>query len=181
MVAKISTGQSLYGALAYNQDKVDEGHARVLAANLVLQPEDGQLRIGDCMDDFRRWMPSHYRTEKPVIHISLNPHPDDVLTDEQLTAIGEEYMRKLGYGDQPYLIFKHEDIERRHIHIVSLRVDSTGRKINDSNEYRRSKAITEELEQKYNLHPAEGRKQGDDWQLTLVDSSKGNLKNKSPM
>ena len=61
MVAKISTGQSLYGALAYNQDKVDEGHARVLAANLVLQPEDGQFRIGDCMDDFRRWMPTGNR------------------------------------------------------------------------------------------------------------------------
>ena len=176
MVAKISTGQSLYGALAYNQEKVDEGHAKILAANLVLQPEDGQFSIGDCMKDFQRWMPSHYRTEKPVIHISLNPHPDDVLTDEQLTAIGEEYMQKLGYGNQPYLIFKHEDIDRRHIHIVSLRVDSTGKKINDSNEYRRSKAITEELEQKYGLHPAEGQKKGDDWQLTPVDTDKGNLK-----
>lgn len=176
MVAKISTGQSLYGALAYNQEKVDEGHAKILAANLVLQPEDGQFSIGDCMKDFQRWMPSHYRTEKPVIHISLNPHPDDVLTDEQLTAIGEEYMQKLGYGDQPYLIFKHEDIDRRHIHIVSLRVDSTGKKINDSNEYRRSKAITEELEQKYGLHPAEGQKKGEDWQLTPVDNDKGNLK-----
>lgn len=176
MVAKISTGQSLHGALAYNQDKVDEGHARVLATNLVLQPEDGQFRVSSCMDDFRRWMPSHFRTEKPVIHISLNPHPDDVLTDEQLTAIGEEYMQKLGYGNQPYMIFKHEDIERKHIHIVSLRVDSSGRKINDSNEYRRSKAITEELEQKYGLHPAEGQKKGEDWQLTPVDSSKGNLK-----
>lgn len=129
MVAKISTGQSLYGALAYNQEKVDEGHAKILAANLVLQPEDGQFSIGDCMKDFQRWMPSHYRTEKPVIHISLNPHPDDVLTDEQLTAIGEEYMQKLGYGNQPYLIFKHEDIDRRHIHIVSLRVDSTGKRL----------------------------------------------------
>lgn len=176
MVAKISTGQSLHGALAYNQDKVDEGHARVLATNLVLQPEDSQFRVSSCMDDFRRWMPSHFRTEKPVIHISLNPHPDDVLTDEQLTAIGEEYMQKLGYGNQPYMIFKHEDIERKHIHIVSLRVDSNGRKINDSNEYRRSKAITEELEQKYGLHPAEGQKKGEDWQLTPVDSSKGNLK-----
>lgn len=176
MVAKISTGQSLYGALAYNQDKVDEGHAKILAANLVLQPEDGQFSLGDCMNDFQRWMPSHYRTEKPVIHISLNPHPDDVLTDEQLIAIGEEYMQKLGYGNQPYLIFKHEDIDRRHIHIVSLRVDSTGKKINDSNEYRRSKAITEELEQKYGLHPAEGQKKGEDWQLTPVDSGKGNLK-----
>ncbi|WP_297973510.1 conjugal transfer protein MobB [uncultured Bacteroides sp.] len=176
MVARISTGQSLYGALAYNQEKVDEGHAKILAANLVLQPEDGQFSIGDCMKDFQRWMPSHYRTEKPVIHISLNPHPDDVLTDEQLTAIGEEYMQKLGYGNQPYLIFKHEDIDRRHIHIVSLRVDSTGKKINDSNEYRRSKAITEELEQKYGLHPAEGQKKGEDWQLTPVDNDKGNLK-----
>jgi len=176
MVAKISTGQSLYGALAYNQDKVDEGHAKILAANLVLQPQDGQFSISDCMNDFQRWMPSHYRTEKPVIHISLNPHPDDVLTDEQLTAIGEEYMQKLGYGNQPYLIFKHEDIDRRHIHIVSLRVDSTGKKINDSNEYRRSKAITEELEQKYGLHPAEGHKKGEDWQLTPVDCGKGNLK-----
>lgn len=176
MVAKISTGQSLYGALAYNQDKVDEGHAQILATNLVLQPENGLFSINDCMDDFQRWMPSHFRTEKPVIHISLNPHPDDVLTDEQLTAIGEEYMQKLGYGGQPYMIFKHEDIERRHIHIVSLRVDSNGKKINDSNEYRRSKAITEELEQKYGLHPAEGQKKGEDWQLTPVDSNKGNLK-----
>ena len=176
MVAKISTGQSLHGALAYNQDKVDEGHARVLATNLVLQPEDGQFSVNDCMNDFRCWMPSHFRTEKPVIHISLNPHPDDILTDEQLTAIGEEYMQKLGYGNQPYMIFKHEDIERKHIHIVSLRVDSNGRKINDSNEYRRSKAITEELEQKYGLHPAQGQKKGEDWQLTPVDISKGNLK-----
>lgn len=176
MVAKISTGVSLYGALAYNQNKVDEGHAQVLAANYILQPEDGKFNLRDCMADFQRWLPSHYRTEKPVIHISLNPHPDDVLTDAQLVAIGEEYMQKLGYGGQPYMIFKHNDIDRRHIHIVSLRVDSYGKKINDSNEYRRSKEITEQLEQKYGLHPAEGQKNGEDWQLTPVDISKGNLK-----
>lgn len=176
MVAKISTGTSLYGALAYNQNKVDEGHAKVLAANLILQPEDGKFHLQDCMEDFKNWLPSHYRTEKPVIHISLNPHPDDVLTDEQLVAIGEEYMQKLGYGGQPYMIFKHEDIDRRHIHIVSLRVDSNGKKINDSNEFRRSKDITEQLEQKYGLHPAEGQTKGEDWQLTPVDITKGNMK-----
>lgn len=176
MVAKISTGTSLYGALAYNQNKVDEGHAKVLAANLILQPEDGKFHLPDCMEDFKNWLPSHYRTEKPVIHISLNPHPDDVLTDEQLVVIGEEYMQKLGYGGQPYMIFKHEDIDRRHIHIVSLRVDSNGKKINDSNEFRRSKEITEQLEQKYGLHPAEGQTKGEDWQLTPVDITKGNLK-----
>lgn len=88
MVAKISTGKDLYGALAYNQTKVEEGHAKVLDANLLPYPEDGHFRMGETMKAFTAWLPSHFRTEKPVIHISLNPHPDDVLTDGQLAAIG---------------------------------------------------------------------------------------------
>ena len=107
MVAKISTGKDLYGALAYNQTKVENGHAKILDANLLPYPEDGRFRMGETMKAFTAWLPSHYRTEKPVIHISLNPHPDDELTDGQLAAIGREYMEKLGYGNQPFLIFKH--------------------------------------------------------------------------
>ena len=136
----------MYGALAYNQTKVENGHAKILDANLLPYPEDGRFRMGETMKAFTAWLPSHYRTEKPVIHISLNPHPDDELTDGQLAAIGREYMEKLGYGNQPFLIFKHTDIDRHHIHIVSLRVDSGGRKISDRFEHRRSKEITEQLE-----------------------------------
>ena len=72
MVAKISTGKDLYGALAYNQTKVEEGHAKILDANLLPYPEDGRFRMGETMEAFTAWLPSHYRTEKPVIHISLN-------------------------------------------------------------------------------------------------------------
>lgn len=176
MVARISVGKNLYGALAYNQNKVDEGGAKVLSAHLLRYPEDGRFRPDESVRQFLEWMPNHYRTEKPVIHISLNPHPDDVLTDGQLAEIGREYMQRLGYGNQPYLVFKHEDIGRHHIHIVSLRVDSEGRKVSDKFEYRRSKEITELLEQKYGLHPAEGRKKGEEWQLKPVDVAKGDIK-----
>ena len=176
MVAKISTGKDLYGALAYNQTKVEEGHAKILDANLLPYPEDGRFRMGETMEAFTAWLPSHYRTEKPVIHISLNPHPDDELTDGQLAAIGREYMEKLGYGNQPFLIFKHEDIDRHHIHIVSLRVDSGGRKISDRFEHRRSKEITGQLEQKYRLHPAEGQKKAEEWKLRPVDAAKGDIR-----
>ncbi|MCD8269507.1 MAG: relaxase/mobilization nuclease domain-containing protein [Parabacteroides sp.] len=176
MVAKINVGKNLYGALAYNQNKVDEGEAKVLAAHLVRHPEDGRFRLDESMRQLLEWMPSHYRTEKPVIHISLNPHPDDVLTDGQLAEIGKEYMERLGYGNQPYLIFKHEDIDQHHIHIVSLRVDSEGKKVSDKFEHRRSKEITEFLEQKYDLHPAEGQKKGEEWQLKPVDVTKGDIK-----
>ena len=94
-------GKNLYGALAYNQNKVDEGGAKILSAHLLRYPEDGRFRPDESVRQFLEWMPNHYRTEKPVIHISLNPHPDDVLTDSQLAEIGREYMQRLGYGNQP--------------------------------------------------------------------------------
>lgn len=176
MVAKINIGSNLYGALAYNQEKVDEGLGKILGSNLVFEPTDGQFNVAESMNDFMQFVPAHFRTEKPVFHVSINPHPDDRLTDEQLTDIGREYMEKLGYGNQPYLIFKHEDIGREHLHIVSLRVDSQGKKIDDYKEHERSKEITEDLERKYNLHPAEGQKRSEQWELTPVDTSKGDLK-----
>ncbi len=85
MVAKITSGKSLFGALAYNQEKVDKDKAKVLGANLIRQPADGNYRIGKVMEDFTRFMPSHYRTKNPVFHASLNPHPEDKLTDAELT------------------------------------------------------------------------------------------------
>jgi len=178
MIAKINTGSNLYGALAYNQEKVDEGLGKVLASNLDCEPMDGCFSVQNCAADFAHWLPSpeHLPTKKPVIHISLNPHPDDKLADNQLADIGREYMERLGYGGQPYLIFKHEDVGRDHIHIVSLRVDCEGKLIKDNFEHKRSKEITELLEKKYGLIPAQGQKQSELWQLSPVDPAQGNLK-----
>jgi Relaxase/Mobilisation nuclease domain. len=176
MVAKINVGNSLFGALAYNQNKVDQGEGRVLCSNKMPEPEDGMFDINSCMRYFNCQLPQDIKTEKPILHISLNPHPDDVLTDNQLADVAEEYMQKMGYGQQPYMVYVHEDIERRHMHIVSLRVDATGRKINDSNNFYRSKAITRELEKKYGLYTAEKKQQGDTLDFKKVDVSKGNLK-----
>lgn len=177
MIAKISKGSSLYGALSYNQEKVDEGLGKVLGTNIINQPLDGQFHISECMKDFENWMPSHYRTKNPVVHISLNPHPDDKLTDQQLCEIGEQYMQDLGYGSQPYMIFKHEDIDRHHIHIVSICVDNNGKKIDDSYEHLRSKEITEKIERQYQLHPAENtNSQQEEWGLSPIDITKGSIK-----
>ena len=98
MVAKISTGSSLFGALAYNQDKVDRKEAEVLFSNKMLLSEDGRFSIGGCMRSFEMQMPVQLSTKKPILHISINPHPEDVLTDQQLADIAREYMQKLGYG-----------------------------------------------------------------------------------
>lgn len=141
-----------------------------------MEPADGQPTLQHCMRSFEPYLAANRRTEKPVIHISLNPHPDDVLTDEQLVAIGQEYMEKMGYGDQPYIIYRHEDIGRPHIHIVSLRVDEHGRKINAYKEWQRSAAICRELEKEYHLLPAEKQEQREALPLTVVNYRKGDIK-----
>ena len=52
MVAKINIGSNLYGALAYNQEKVDEGLGKILGSNLVFEPADGQFNVSECIEDF---------------------------------------------------------------------------------------------------------------------------------
>src|SRR5574344_1984038 len=83
MVAKINVGSSLFGALAYNQNKVDEEQGKVLFSNRMFESEDGNFNIQRCMESFEMHLPQDIKTEKPIIHISLNPHPDDKLSDEQ--------------------------------------------------------------------------------------------------
>lgn len=175
MVADIHKGNNLYGALAYNQDKIDNEKGQILETNRVFVPFDGQFRVSDCVRDFERAMPSQINTGKPVIHISLNPHPEDRLTDTQLADISREYLDKMGFGGQPYMIFKHEDIDRQHVHIISTRVRGDGSIISDSMDFERSRKITDALEQKYGLHP-KGESLKEAWQLSPVDVQAGNLK-----
>jgi hypothetical protein len=120
-------------------------------------------------------MPEQVTTTRGIIHISLNPHPEDKISDNQLADIGREYMERLGFGGQPYMIFKHEDIDRQHLHIVSTRVRGDGTLISDKNNYEKSKRITDSLEKKYSLHPKD-KKQGEAWQLSPVDASRSDLK-----
>lgn len=163
MVANITTGNNLYGALAYNQQKVDQEKGKVLSTHIVREPADGIFNVAGTAEDLQRWMPSHFRTEKPVIHISLNPDPKDILSDEQLSEIAAKYMDRMGWGEQPYIVFKHSDIEREHIHIVSVQVTPDGKKINDKLRNERSVAVTEALEKEYRLHPAKGQKRSESW------------------
>lgn len=177
MVAKINVGSSLYGALSYNGEKVNEGEGKLLVAHKVFDQGDGKLDIARCMEDFKRYMPQQVRSEKPVAHISLNPHPDDKLNDAELMNIAQEYMEKIGYGNQPYVVFKHSDISREHLHIVTLNVDEKGKKLSDRYIHRRSKRATDALEKQYNLHPSGSRRQRlEQGALHKVNASQGNVK-----
>ena len=154
MIAKISATENLGGALGYNFKKVEKGEASILLTAELYQSKEGRYTMEEVFADMEALIPKNCRTKKTVFHCSLNPHPDEKLSDETLMQIAREYMEALGYGNQPYIVFKHNDIAREHIHIVSLLVDSRGQKINDRFEKRRSKQITDALEKRFGLIPS---------------------------
>lgn len=160
MVAKISRGVSLYGAVAYNQQKVDEATARIIYGNRMITDITGnrEQTLRQTMWAFENYLLANRNTEKPVLHISLNPSLEDRLTDTQFAELAKEYMRKMGYGDQPYIVYMHEDIGRRHIHIVSTCVNEMGEKIDDAYEWNRSMKACRELEKKFGMKQVEDKR-----------------------
>lgn len=179
MVANIRSGATPGGALRYNKEKVDKDEAEVLFWQKMLEPFDkhGRMDVDVCMDSFWPYLEANRRTTNTVFHASLNPSPEDRLTDDQLRDIAQEYMERMGYGNQPYIVFKHKDISREHLHIVSLRVDEKGCKLPHDFEARRSAEITRDLEHKYNLHPAvKGLEQRGTPDLRKVNYKAGNVK-----
>ena len=179
MVAKISHGASLYGALSYNHNKVAAGAAEILSGNRMISDRLGlpseDIRLA--LLSFENYLLANRNTEKPVLHISLSPAPEDKLTDERLAELADRYMREMGYGNQPYIAYKHTDTHNAHIHIVSVCVDGLGKKISDSYEHRRSMTACRKLEADFGLrNGADTEKRNPKAELKKVDISLGDVR-----
>ncbi|MDC8026866.1 relaxase [Elizabethkingia anophelis] len=159
MIAKIGKGSNMYGAILYNQQKVDNENGVVLLLNKIPDTVDGKYSVAYFNKCFEPYLSANIKTEKTVRHISLNPDPKDEVSGEQFTEMARVYMERMGYDSQPYIVFKHTDIDRTHIHIVSTCVCIDGKKIPDDYDHPRSMAICRDLEQKYNMKKATEQEQ----------------------
>ncbi|KIO51617.1 conjugal transfer protein MobB [Flavobacterium hibernum] len=177
MIAKIGRGSSLYGALAYNYQKLEKESAQILFTQKIIQARDGNYSVEQLSRSFELHLLANRKTEKPVLHISLNPDPKDNVSDIDFVNMAQDYMKQMGYGNQPFVVFKHTDIDRTHIHIVSVCVDAEGRKISDKFEKRRSMAVCRMLEKLYSLISAVEKKQEvDNPTFNPVDYKAGDIK-----
>lgn len=177
MIAKIERGNHLKGVLLYNYKKVEINRGNILLCHKMIEPFTGQFTIPLLESSFEPYLIANNRTEKPILHISLNPNPKDAVSDELFSELAENYMQELGYGNQPYVVFKHTDTERAHIHIVSVCVDEYGKRISDSFERIRSMKVCRNLEKTLGLTSAIGRSEKQEVvPLRKVDAKQANLK-----
>lgn len=172
MIANISpNATSLAPIFDYNERKVVAGEATLL--EMVNIPFSAHRNGRNTAINTMLLQANQSKRKNKFLHVSLNfPTADKTkLTDETYIKIAKEYMEQMGYSStHPFAIYKHDDTNHPHIHIVSTRIDENGKFINDNNERKRSQAITRELELKYKLTQVSSQKQNlIDYQIKTPD------------
>jgi Relaxase/Mobilisation nuclease domain len=159
MVAKITTPKSIEAALNYNEKKVQKGVAICFHAANYLNEAKG-MNFYQKLNGFERLNSLNERATTKTLHVSLNFDPSEKLAKNKLLQIASDYMEKIGFGNQPYLVYKHEDAGHPHIHIVSTTIKADGSRINTHNIGRnQSEKARKEIEQMYGLVRAERQQQ----------------------
>ena len=150
MIAKIIKGKDFYGVLAYNDQKVGQGKAHIIDANIGL---GSTVENTNTFNAVRALRPN---LGKAVLHVSLNLPYLDTLSDKEFAKLGHDYLREMGFDENQYIIYRHHDQKHRHIHIIANRVSYSGKVVSDAKDLFRSKKILRKLEVDYGLTQLDG-------------------------
>lgn len=139
MIAKILPKPSKnFAGVNYNTNKIDRNKGELMrAANFGPLDAMTNLRPQDYINYFQMVSAQNKRIGNPQFHAVLSAKGKSYNKDE-LTRIAIDWLTRMGYGTQPYLIVFHKDTENNHVHIVSTRVGRDGKKISAAYEHVRS-------------------------------------------
>ena len=155
MVAKITVPLTIHRALNYNEQKVAKGTAKCLYAHRFLK-EAESLHFSEKITRFQNLIALNKRASTNTLHISLNFALEEKLDRGRLVQIASAYMEKIGFGEQPYLVYQHTDAGHPHLHLVTTNIQSDGKRISLHNIGRdRSEKARKELEILFGLQQAE--------------------------
>lgn len=173
MVAVIKTGHSMHRIFNYNENKVKEGVAKCIGAeNFPLNADEMSLKIK--LGFLLRRMKLNENVKRNSVHISLNFDPSEShFSREKLMEIAKVYMQKIGFGEQPYLVYQHYDAGHPHIHLVTTNIQANGKRIDLHHlGIRKSEPARKEIEKAFVLVVAQGRQTKQPFELEPVIMSK---------
>ncbi len=145
MIIKQIKGENFTPLCIYQFQKIDKKEAKIIDSNML---GDSALSLSR---EFNISTDQRPNLKKIVYHASLSIHPEEKLTNNQFRKIGKEFLQKMGFGNNQFLMVRHYDAEHPHIHIISSRVKLNGEVVSDKWDYRRAEKLAREFEKKYNL------------------------------
>lgn len=172
MVTKIISGQSIRGLLNYNENKVTGGMATLVLASRFATDID-KLDFRAKLNRFESLTETNSRVKTNAMHLMLNFDREDKLSVATMQQIAGDYMDRIGFGEQPYLVYLHRDANHPHLHIVTTNMQADGKRIPIHNIGKTlSEAARKELEIKHNLVKADGKKKSEALAISPVDIQK---------
>jgi len=172
MVARITTPSSLHKTLNYNEQKVQKGTAVCIGENGFLLSVN-QMNFYDKRERFENRNRLNERASTKTLHVSLNFSNSENYDADFLMKIARDYMLQIGFGQQPYLVYYHNDAGHPHIHILSTTIRADGTRINTHNIGRNQSELARKLlEEKYGLVKAEKQSLGSHNMIVPFDLKK---------
>jgi len=143
--------------LHYNENKVSTGEARLILSSGFAGDID-QLNFNQKLQRFQHLTELKPNVKTNAVHISLNFHSSEKLDNLKLQQIANSYMESIGFGDQPFLVYRHDDAAHQHLHITTTNITASGERIDLHDIGKKlSEPARKEIETEYGLVKAESK------------------------
>lgn len=143
--------------LLYNENKVKGGEACLILSSGFAGDID-KLNFNQKLQRFQHLTELKPNVKTNALHISLNFHSSEKLNNLKLQQIASAYVEKIGFGDQPFLIYRHDDAAHQHLHITTTNITPEGNRIDLHDIGQKlSEPARKELEVIYGLVKAENK------------------------
>ncbi|RZK42657.1 MAG: hypothetical protein EOO90_06355 [Pedobacter sp.] len=138
MIVKIFKPKAVFAAVRYNTSKVDKNKGELMVvANFGPLQSFRDLRPQDYINYLKMVSARNRTTKLPQFHAVISAKSRS-FDKHVLSALAQDWLREMGYGDQPYLLVYHKDTDHSHIHMVSTRIDKQGKRIDSGFEHMRA-------------------------------------------
>jgi len=172
MVARFANGKGIRGVLNYNESKVAAGEAHLILAS-GFGGDASKYTFAQKLQRFEHLTVLNSRVKTNAVHISLNFDQQNKLDNQTLLQISLAYMERIGFGDQPFLVYRHYDAAHTHVHIATVNIRPDGSRIDTHGiGWRLSEPARMALEQEFGLVMAKGRNRSNELTIKAVDIEK---------
>ncbi|HFI9413653.1 TPA: relaxase/mobilization nuclease domain-containing protein, partial [Vibrio parahaemolyticus] len=156
----------------------------VYANNIIHIPENAKCASGEMLDmslvirEMQESIRLNPSAKQQFKHMIVSVDTNESLTNPQWCKTAKNLMSRLGYANCRYIVFKHNDTDQEHIHVITSTIDIVTRKrIKDSYSKIRAQEVMRELEIEFGLRQLVSSSEiGYDTDADINDAKKFNKK-----
>jgi hypothetical protein len=138
MVVKFLSSTSTFKGVSYNTNKIERDKGELMKVENFDQLKGlRNLKPQDYSNYLKLIASQRNQVSSPQLHVAISCKGKEY-NKYELTDIAVEWLGKMGYAKNPYMIIFHKDTDNNHVHVVSSRIDKEGNCISDSFEKNRA-------------------------------------------